>query len=92
MAKLISFKRLLPDKGIEASATTIWRWEKEGKFPKHVRIGARYAWYEAEIDQWIEAREAERDAKQEIKRAKREAEKAESKVALNKIVAEVGAE
>jgi len=35
----------------------------EGNFPKPIKLGARaVAWVESEIDAWIEARMADRDA------------------------------
>jgi prophage regulatory protein len=33
---------------------TIDRWERNGKFPKRIRLGATaVAWVEAEIDEWF---------------------------------------
>lgn len=41
----------------------ILRLEKEGKFPRRVQVGPnRVAWVEAEVEAWIAARVAERDA------------------------------
>jgi prophage regulatory protein len=41
------------------------RLEKEGRFPKRVRLGpSRVAWVESEIDDWITDRIAERDTLQ----------------------------
>lgn len=34
-----------------------------GNFPKPIKIGRRSAWIEAEIDEWLDRRIAERDAK-----------------------------
>ena len=43
------------------SRTTIWRWAKEGKFPKSIPLGSRKsAWDENEIAAWKEARKGER--------------------------------
>src|SRR5436305_1146040 len=41
------------------SNTTLWRREREGKFPSRIIIGesGAVAWYEDEIDQWQAARE-----------------------------------
>jgi prophage regulatory protein len=37
--------------------------EKQGKFPKRVKLSTfRHAWVEAEIQSWLTARAAERDA------------------------------
>ena len=38
------------------------RLEKQGLFPKRVRLGFRVAWVESEIEQWIQDRINERDA------------------------------
>lgn len=45
------------------SAATIYRGVKAGTFPAPVKIGVRAsAWVGAEVDAWIAARIAERDA------------------------------
>lgn len=37
--------------------TTLWRWVREGHFPKPVRLGGRcVAWRSDDIDQWINSR------------------------------------
>jgi prophage regulatory protein len=39
------------------SGTTIWRREKEGKFPRRRRVGPNVvAWRSDEVEAWIEAR------------------------------------
>ena len=49
-------------KGIKYSKPQLWRLVKAKKFPRPIKIGgARYAWIEAELDEWIRARIAERD-------------------------------
>ena len=54
----------LPDKGIKYSRTQLWRKEREGTFPKRVQLGGnRVGYVESEIDAWIDALVAERDAK-----------------------------
>lgn len=36
------------------SRVTIWRLEREGRFPKRVQLGTNsVAWVEAEVDEWI---------------------------------------
>jgi prophage regulatory protein len=41
----------------------ILRLEKEGRFPRRVQVGPnRVAWVEAEVEAWVAARVAERDA------------------------------
>jgi prophage regulatory protein len=40
------------------STTTIWRLEKDGKFPKRRRLSARcVAWLQSEVEAWIASRE-----------------------------------
>lgn len=61
--RLISFEELGPRKGVTYSRPHIWRREREGTFPRRVKLGGnRVAWIEDEIDAWVEARIAERDA------------------------------
>jgi prophage regulatory protein len=60
--RLIPYEALAP-KCITYSKPHLWRLEKAGKFPKRVPIGAgRYGYVEAEIDAYIEAKIAARDA------------------------------
>lgn len=55
MTRLIRKKELLEMTGL--SQTTLWRWEKSGKFPARIRLsGKRVAWREDEIMDWIENR------------------------------------
>ena len=60
-------RRLLPyeslsAKGIPYSKSHLWRLERAGKFPKRVPIGAgRYAYIEAEVDEYIAQKIAKRD-------------------------------
>jgi prophage regulatory protein len=58
--KLLDFDALA-DKGIKFSDTHIWRLVRAGDFPKPVKIGNRNHWVEAEIDQYIAHKLAERD-------------------------------
>lgn len=45
------------------SPMTLWRKERDGDFPKRVKIGKNaVAWVAEEIDAWIAARVADRDA------------------------------
>ena len=63
--RLISFEELKPRKGIAHSKTTVWRAERDGKFPKRVHPTERtVAWIEDELDAWISQRIAERDGAQ----------------------------
>ena len=60
--RLISYAALA-SKGITYSKPTLWRKERAGTFPRRVPIGAaRYAYVEAEIDAWVAALIASRDA------------------------------
>jgi len=53
----------LREKGVTLGKCQIWRLEKQGRFPKRVQVSEnRIAWVEREIDAWIEAKIAERDA------------------------------
>jgi prophage regulatory protein len=53
----------LKAKGIKYSKPQLWRLVKAKKFPAPIKIGeARSAWVESEIDAWIAAKIAERDA------------------------------
>ena len=48
-------------KKVSVSSVSIWRWEKNGTFPKRIRLGARASgWLESEVDAWIEQRATER--------------------------------
>nr|WP_276558895.1 AlpA family phage regulatory protein [Bradyrhizobium elkanii] len=50
-------------KGINLSKVQLWKLEKRAKFPKRVRTSpGRYCWVETEIDEYITAKIAERDA------------------------------
>lgn len=61
--RLIDYEGLRA-KGITLSRVQLWRNERDGKFPKRVRMSAaRHAWVESEIDDFIAARIAARDAK-----------------------------
>jgi prophage regulatory protein len=51
-------------KQIPISTATMWREIAAGRFPKPIRVGARrVAFFQTEIDEWLAARIAERDAK-----------------------------
>jgi prophage regulatory protein len=53
----------LKSRGIPYSNMHLHRLEAAGRFPKRLRVGARAAWLENEIEDWLQARVAERDAK-----------------------------
>lgn len=61
VSRLIPYESLAT-KCIPYSKPHLWRLERAGKFPKRVKTGAgRYAYVEAEVDAYIEAKIAERD-------------------------------
>jgi prophage regulatory protein len=64
--KILSYHDLKSLKGISYSKTQLWRLEKGGKFPRRVPLSGnpngRHGWVDSEIDAWIQARIAERDA------------------------------
>lgn len=67
MQSIESLDRFLPANEVEHvsgySRTTIWRHEREGLFPRRVKIGkARVGWLESELREWIAARKAAREA------------------------------
>jgi prophage regulatory protein len=65
MIRLIGYDEL-KGRGIPHSKMQLWRLEKAGRFPRRVRISAaRYGYIEAEIDQFINDRIAERDSASE---------------------------
>jgi predicted DNA-binding transcriptional regulator AlpA len=60
---LIVFVELKPKKGIDYSRDHLRRKWKAGEFPAPVSISdRRIAWIESEVDDWIAARIAKRDA------------------------------
>jgi len=51
--QLLSFSDL-KGFGISYSKVSLWRLERNGQFPRRVRIGAsRHAWLQEEIEQWV---------------------------------------
>jgi len=62
-------KKALKDKGIDYSNPQLLRREREGTFPRRFYLGEnRAAWLEHEIDEWVLARAALRDAGPDGKR------------------------
>jgi predicted DNA-binding transcriptional regulator AlpA len=55
-------ERLLPRRELRrlvpVSDMTIWRWERDGVFPRHVSINGRNYWRLSEISDWIERQPA----------------------------------
>ncbi|MDZ4821587.1 MAG: AlpA family phage regulatory protein [Planctomycetota bacterium] len=41
---------------IQLSRTTIWRLERQGKFPRRFKIGSKsVGWLENEVEDWVKA-------------------------------------
>lgn len=56
----------LANYGLMYSRSHLWKLEKEGKFPKHVKLGAgRVGWLRTEIEEFVANRIAERDRRVE---------------------------
>lgn len=59
--RILSFHDLR-DVGINWSRQHVYRKVKAGEFPKPVHLGeATVGWIEAELNEWLKARAAERD-------------------------------
>ncbi len=56
MAKKVLRPREVTKK-VNLSRTTIWRREREGNFPRRIRLGPNSTgWLEEEIDAWLDSR------------------------------------
>ena len=63
--KVLSFKQLKAEKGIEYCRVHVLRLMKRGEFPQSWRIGPNcVVWDEAEIDAWL----AEKKKSREVRR------------------------
>jgi prophage regulatory protein len=61
--RLLTFKILL-EMGIRFSREHLWRLEAAGKFPRRVYLSPqKVAWFEDEILNWLDARDAERETR-----------------------------
>jgi prophage regulatory protein len=59
--RLLSYRDLL-SRGIPYSKVQLWRLERDGKFPKRVRLSYKHhGWPEAEIDAYIGEKVRKRD-------------------------------
>lgn len=55
MKRIMKLKEVIERVGL--SATTIWRQERKGNFPRRIRLGANsIGWDEGEIDAWLASR------------------------------------
>ena len=53
MTRLLSYNDLRA-RGIPYSKVHLWRLERDGKFPKRIKIGAKFhGWKESEIDELL---------------------------------------
>ena len=53
--RMLSITEVMARTGL--GRTTVWRWEKEGRFPKRRQLGPnRVGYLQEEIDEWIAAR------------------------------------
>ena len=61
MAKRIIRWPTLKEKLGGTSNVSVWRWERDGIFPKRIKIGPNATgWIESEIDEWIDKKASER--------------------------------
>lgn len=52
-------KKLIPDI-IPVGHATLWRWSKDGRFPKPVKLSARVtAWRISDVKAWLESKNHE---------------------------------
>ena len=43
------------------SATTIWRWERQGRFPRRLKLGPHLTgWVKSEVEEWFQQQTAAR--------------------------------
>lgn len=60
-SKILRKKEVLEMVGL--SDPTVWRLERAGQFPKRLRLGGNSCgWLLAEVEDWIQAKAAEREA------------------------------
>lgn len=51
--RLLSKPEVLDRVGV--TFPTIWKWMREGKFPRSRELGGKAAWIESEVEDWIRA-------------------------------------
>jgi len=60
--RIIDYDNLKSLKGISYSKVSLWRLERQNRFPKRIKLGSmRYGWAEHELDAWIAERIRARD-------------------------------
>jgi prophage regulatory protein len=51
-----------PEQLIGVCTTTLWRWSREGRFPKRIKLASRASGYlRSEVEQWLKDRATERE-------------------------------
>ena len=61
-SKILLSRKDLNLLGIGISNSSLLRWEANDRFPRRIRMsGNSVAWIKSEIDEWLEARKAERE-------------------------------
>ncbi len=61
MEKLLSVNQVL--EYVPKSRTTIWRWVRQGYFPKPIPIGTTgKAWVQSEVEEWLQDQKEQRGA------------------------------
>lgn len=61
LTKTLATRNDLKIMGINASNTTLLRWEARGRFPRRIRMaGTSVAWFLSEIEGWLADRAEER--------------------------------
>ena len=59
--RFITYQNLEAETGISVHRTTLWRWEKDGRFPKRTKLGAKVGWPDVVLNAYVVARSAGHD-------------------------------
>ena len=59
--RFITHENLERETGISVHRTTLWRWEKQGRFPKRTKLGAAVGWPDVVLKTYVVARSAGHD-------------------------------
>lgn len=62
---------------VPVSEMTLWRWEREGLFPKHINVGKKSLWLASEINEWMQKHSETRTQKTSEKEEAHENQKGE---------------
>ena len=86
--RVLSYSDLISEKGIRFSKVWLWRLERDGKFPKRVKLAEkRYGWLADEIESWLKARSASR---KEIAQAEKKQTRALAGAGLGRFIRPAG--